>query len=90
MADALERITNLIALLLETSQPLTLDQIVHELGQYPAPPPTKEELAELAAMGKGQQKKPAGKSGDVTEGLEIEIVPQVVEAAASQAVAESA
>jgi len=36
MADALERITNLIALLLETNQPLTLDQIVHELGQYPA------------------------------------------------------
>jgi predicted DNA-binding transcriptional regulator YafY len=36
MAEALERITNLIALLLETSQPLTLDQIVHDLGQYPA------------------------------------------------------
>jgi hypothetical protein len=36
MADALERITNLIALLLETNQPLTLDRIVHELGQYPA------------------------------------------------------
>jgi predicted DNA-binding transcriptional regulator YafY len=36
MADALERITNLIALLLETSQPLTLEQIVNELGQYPA------------------------------------------------------
>ncbi len=36
MADALERITNLIALLLETNQPVTLEQIVNELGQYPA------------------------------------------------------
>ena len=36
MADALERLTNLIALLLETRVPLTLDRIVHELaGQYP-------------------------------------------------------
>lgn len=36
MADALERITNLVALLLATRAPLTLDQIVHELaGQYP-------------------------------------------------------
>jgi proteasome accessory factor B len=35
MADALERITNLIALLLETNQPLTLEQIVNDLGQYP-------------------------------------------------------
>jgi predicted DNA-binding transcriptional regulator YafY len=37
MADALERLTNLLALLLETRQPLTLDRIAHELeGQYPA------------------------------------------------------
>jgi proteasome accessory factor B len=35
MADALERITNLIAMLLETVQPLTLEQIVNDLGQYP-------------------------------------------------------
>jgi predicted DNA-binding transcriptional regulator YafY len=36
MADALERITNLVALLLETRAPLTLEQITHELrGQYP-------------------------------------------------------
>ena len=36
MADALERITNLVALLLETRAPLTLEQIINELGQYPA------------------------------------------------------
>ncbi|MEN9643402.1 MAG: putative proteasome accessory factor [Actinomycetota bacterium] len=37
MADALERITNLVALLLETRSPLTLEQIANELrGQYPA------------------------------------------------------
>ncbi len=36
MADALERITNLVALLLSAREPLTLDRIVHELaGQYP-------------------------------------------------------
>lgn len=36
MADQLERLTNLIALLLETRVPLTLDRIAHELvGQYP-------------------------------------------------------
>jgi proteasome accessory factor B len=36
MADALERLTNLIALLLETRVPLSLDQIARELaGQYP-------------------------------------------------------
>lgn len=34
--DALERITNLVALLLETRAPLTLEQIANELrGQYP-------------------------------------------------------
>jgi proteasome accessory factor B len=37
MADALERITNLVALLLETRAPLTVEQIMNELrGQYPA------------------------------------------------------
>lgn len=37
MADALERITNLLALLLETRVPLTAEQIGDELsGQYPA------------------------------------------------------
>jgi proteasome accessory factor B len=36
MADSLERLTNLIALLLETRLPLSLDQIARELtGQYP-------------------------------------------------------
>jgi proteasome accessory factor B len=36
MADALERVTNLLALLLETRRPLTLTQIASELnGQYP-------------------------------------------------------
>ena len=37
MAEPLERLTNLLALLLETKQPLTLQQIVGELfGHYPA------------------------------------------------------
>ena len=37
MADALERITNLVALLMATRQPLTQEQIINELeGQYPA------------------------------------------------------
>ena len=37
MADQLERTTNLLALLLETRVPLTLDEIVNQLdGQYPA------------------------------------------------------
>ncbi len=37
MADALERITNLVALLMEARSPLTQEQITHELaGQYPA------------------------------------------------------
>lgn len=36
MADRFERLTNLLALLLETSQPLSLVAIAHELaGQYP-------------------------------------------------------
>lgn len=36
MADALERITNLVALLLSAREPLTLDRIINELaGQYP-------------------------------------------------------
>lgn len=37
MADPVERLTNLVALLLEARQPLTREQIAHELaGQYPA------------------------------------------------------
>ena len=37
MADQLERTTNLLALLLETRVPLTLEEIVNQLGeQYPA------------------------------------------------------
>jgi predicted DNA-binding transcriptional regulator YafY len=36
-ADSLERVTNLLALLLEARTPLTLDQIAHDLAdQYPA------------------------------------------------------
>lgn len=35
MADALERVTNLLALLLETRTPITLDEIVAELPNYP-------------------------------------------------------
>jgi proteasome accessory factor B len=39
MADALERATNLLALLLEARRPLTLDEIAGELaGQYPDTP----------------------------------------------------
>ncbi|NBV74074.1 MAG: hypothetical protein EBR65_03780, partial [Actinobacteria bacterium] len=36
MADRVERLTNLLALLLETREPVTLDVIASELGgQYP-------------------------------------------------------
>ena len=35
MADALERVTNLLALLLETQRPLTLDDISNALPAYP-------------------------------------------------------
>lgn len=38
MADALERVTNLLALLLETRQPLTLDEIATELDSYSTSP----------------------------------------------------
>ncbi|MCU1504390.1 MAG: pafB [Ilumatobacteraceae bacterium] len=38
MADALERVTNLLALLLETRRPLTLDEIAAELRNYSATP----------------------------------------------------
>jgi proteasome accessory factor B len=36
MADGLERVTNLLALLLESRRPLTLDEIAHSLPNYPA------------------------------------------------------
>lgn len=36
MADALERVTNLLALLLETRTALTLEQVADRLGSYPA------------------------------------------------------
>ena len=39
MSDPLERLTNLLALLLHTREPLTLDQIANALaGQYPEEP----------------------------------------------------
>ena len=38
MADALERVTNLLALLLETRRPLTLDEIAAELDSYSTSP----------------------------------------------------
>src|SRR6266540_682366 len=42
MVDALERTTNLLALLLEARQPLTMDQIVTALeGQYPSNPASR-------------------------------------------------
>jgi proteasome accessory factor B len=42
VTDPLERLTNLVALLLETRRPLTLEEITHELrGQYPARDPAR-------------------------------------------------
>jgi predicted DNA-binding transcriptional regulator YafY len=42
MTDPLERLTNLVALLLETRTPLSLDEITHELrGQYPERDPAR-------------------------------------------------
>ena len=42
MTDPLERLTNLVALLLETRRPLTLEEITHELrGQYPVRDPAR-------------------------------------------------
>jgi predicted DNA-binding transcriptional regulator YafY len=42
MTDPLERLTNLVALLLETRRPLSLDEITHELrGQYPERDPAR-------------------------------------------------
>lgn len=42
MTDPLERLTNLVALLLETRRPLTLEEITDELrGQYPARDPAR-------------------------------------------------
>ena len=40
MADALERMTNLLALLLEARRPLTAEQIVAELADYYSPNPS--------------------------------------------------
>jgi proteasome accessory factor B len=42
VTDPLERLTNLVALLLETRRPLTLEEITHELrGQYPERDPAR-------------------------------------------------
>ncbi len=47
MAEALERLTNLVALLLETRRPLTLDEIASELSdQYPAARETRRRTFE--------------------------------------------
>jgi predicted DNA-binding transcriptional regulator YafY len=47
MAEALERLTNLVALLLETRRPLTLDEIASELAdQYPAAHETRRRTFE--------------------------------------------
>ena len=46
-ADPLERVTNLLALLLETKVPLTQDRIAHELeGQYPDEPDARRSAFE--------------------------------------------
>jgi proteasome accessory factor B len=47
MAEALERLTNLVALLLETRRPLTLDEIANDLaGQYPPAAETRRRAFE--------------------------------------------
>jgi predicted DNA-binding transcriptional regulator YafY len=47
VTEALERLTNLVALLLETRRPLTLDEINSELaGQYPPAPETRRRAFE--------------------------------------------
>jgi predicted DNA-binding transcriptional regulator YafY len=47
MVEALERLTNLVAILLETRRPLTLDEIASELaGQYPAVAETRRRAFE--------------------------------------------
>ena len=46
MVDRLERLTNLVALLLNTARPLTLDEIVMELEGYPREPETRRQAFE--------------------------------------------
>ncbi|HVW35318.1 MAG TPA: WYL domain-containing protein [Acidimicrobiia bacterium] len=41
MADRLERLTNLVAVLLETGRPLTLEEIVERVPGYPAEPESR-------------------------------------------------
>ena len=46
VVDRLERLTNLVALLLNTSRPLTLDGIVAEIEGYPAEPEARRQAFE--------------------------------------------
>jgi proteasome accessory factor B len=65
VADRLERLTNLLALLLDTPEPLTLDRITHELaGQYPE---------ELSARRTAFER---DKALLRAEGVPIDVVPQ--------------
>ena len=46
VVDRLERLTNLVALLLNTARPLTLDEIVMEIEGYPREPETRRQAFE--------------------------------------------
>ncbi len=46
MVDRLERLTNLVALLLNTARPLTLDELVMRLEGYPTEPETRRQAFE--------------------------------------------
>lgn len=62
--DKLERLTNMVALLLTTRRPLTLDEIAHEIGGYPD---------------KGESRRAAFERDKKTlrsEGVPLEVVPQ--------------
>src|SRR4051794_4318171 len=64
MPDPLERLTNLVALLLEARQPLTLEQIADALaGQYPA--------GETARRGAFERDKAALRDGGVPIEMEV-------------------
>jgi proteasome accessory factor B len=62
--DKVERLTNIVALLLTTQRPLTLDEIADEVGGYPD---------------KGESRRAAFERDKKTlrsEGVPLEVVPQ--------------
>src|SRR5689334_5866547 len=62
--DKVERLTNIVALLLTTSRPLTLDEIADEVGGYPE---------------RGESRRAAFERDKKTlraEGVPLEVVPQ--------------